>query len=88
MRHLVRLICPPGGIVLDPFAGSGSTGVGCAAEGLRFFGIEQEEAYAEIARARLRHAYGNAGQPEPAKRELRAQPAAAPRASSAQLSFL
>lgn len=58
MRHLCRLICPVGGAVLDPFAGSGSTGVACAAEGMRFLGIEKEEAYARVAEARLAHAFG------------------------------
>ena len=53
MRWLVRLVCPPGGIVLDPFAGSGSTGVACSAEGFRFIGLELSEEYAEIARARI-----------------------------------
>lgn len=57
MRHLCRLICPPGGLVLDPFAGSGSTGVGCAAEGVRFVGIEADAGFVEICRARLGHAY-------------------------------
>ena len=58
MRWLVRLVCPPDGIVLDPFAGSGSTGVACAHEGLRFVGIEQDGDYAEIARRRIAHAAG------------------------------
>lgn len=53
MRWLVRLVTPPSGTVLDPFAGSGSTGVAALAEGLRFFGIEREAAYFEIVRARL-----------------------------------
>jgi site-specific DNA-methyltransferase (adenine-specific) len=53
MRWLVRLITPPGGVVLDMFAGSGSTGVACSAEGFRFIGIELDPAYAEIARARI-----------------------------------
>lgn len=53
MRWLVRLITPPGGIVLDPFTGSGSTGVACSAERLRFIGFELDEEYAEIARARI-----------------------------------
>jgi site-specific DNA-methyltransferase (adenine-specific) len=39
--------------VLDPFAGSGSTGLACAVEGFRFVGIERERAYAEIAQRRL-----------------------------------
>jgi DNA modification methylase len=50
---LVRLVCPPGGTVLDPFAGSGTTGVACVKEGFGFIGIEQDAAYVEIARARL-----------------------------------
>jgi site-specific DNA-methyltransferase (adenine-specific) len=53
MRWLVRLICPPGGVVLDPFCGSGSTGVACSAERLRFIGFELEPDYAAIARARI-----------------------------------
>lgn len=53
MRHLVRLITPPGGVVLDPFAGSGSTGVAARLEGMRFLGIEQAEEYAAIAEARI-----------------------------------
>jgi len=56
MRWLVCLVCPPGGIVLDPFAGSGSTGVAALAEERRFVGIEREQEYARIARARLTHA--------------------------------
>lgn len=48
---------PAGGVVLDPFAGSGSTGVACAEKGLRFVGIEREPAYCEIAARRLRDAY-------------------------------
>jgi hypothetical protein len=55
MRWLCRLITPPGGAVLDPFAGSGSTGVGALLEGFDFFGIEQDPHYVDIARARLAH---------------------------------
>jgi site-specific DNA-methyltransferase (adenine-specific) len=58
MRWLVRLGCPPSGLVLDPFAGSGSTGIACLAEGRRFIGLEREREYAAIARARLGHAVG------------------------------
>jgi len=57
MRWLVRLITPPGGIVLDPFTGSGSTGKAAALEGMRFIGVEREAEYAAIARARIAHAY-------------------------------
>lgn len=53
MRWLVRLVTPPGGIVLDPFTGSGSTGVAAVAEGFRFAGIELSEEYVAIARARI-----------------------------------
>jgi site-specific DNA-methyltransferase (adenine-specific) len=56
MAYLCRLITPPGGVVLDPFAGSGSTGLGALAEGFSFVGIEQDAEYCEIARARLAHA--------------------------------
>ena len=53
MRYLCRLITPLGGIVLDPFTGSGSTGKAAMAEGFRFIGIEREAEYIEIARARI-----------------------------------
>ncbi len=53
MAWLVRLITPPGGIVLDPFAGSGSTCVAARREGFFFIGIEQELEYVEIARKRV-----------------------------------
>lgn len=53
MRWLCRLVTPPNGLILDPFAGSGSTGCAAIAEGFRFIGIEKEAEYAEIARARI-----------------------------------
>lgn len=53
MAYLCRLITPPGGLVLDPFAGSGSTGVGALREGFRFVGIEREDQYVAIAAARV-----------------------------------
>lgn len=53
MRWLVRLVCHDGGVVLDPFMGSGSTGVACFDEGVNFVGIELNEHYAEIAESRL-----------------------------------
>lgn len=52
MAWLVRLVTPPGGVVLDPFAGSGSTLVAARREGFGFIGIEREAEYLEIARAR------------------------------------
>ncbi|WP_308649791.1 site-specific DNA-methyltransferase [Pectobacterium brasiliense] len=53
MRYLCRLITPPGGTVLDPFMGSGSTGKAAAMEGFCFIGIEREADYVEIARGRI-----------------------------------
>ena len=55
MRYLCRLVTPPGGLVLDPFAGSGTTGIAACAEGFRFIGIEISEEYANIAKARINH---------------------------------
>lgn len=53
MRYLCRLVTPPGGTVLDPFTGSGSTGKAAVLEGFSFIGIEREAEYVEIARARI-----------------------------------
>lgn len=56
MRYLVRLTkTPTGGIVLDPFAGSGTTGIACVLEGREFIGIEREAEYVEIAEKRIAH---------------------------------
>ena len=55
MRYLVRLVTPKGGLVLDPFMGSGSTGMGAREEDFRFIGIEKEEEYYEIAKARIKN---------------------------------
>ena len=66
MRILVRRACPPGAwdpdvakrpIVLDCFMGSGSTGVACMVEGVRFVGCEMDPQMAEVATLRLQHAY-------------------------------
>ena len=53
MQYLVRLITPPNGIVLDPFCGSGTTGVACKLEGVQFIGLEQDAEYCKIAEARI-----------------------------------
>lgn len=58
MRYLCRLVTPPGGLILDPFMGSGSTGKAAMLEGFRFIGIEQEAEYLEIAEARIAHVVG------------------------------
>ena len=55
MRWLVRLVNPRGGLVLDPFTGSGSTGIAAVLEGARFHGIERDTNYVPIARARITH---------------------------------
>ena len=53
MRYLCRLVTPPGGVVLDPFTGSGTTGKAALLEGFQFIGIEREQEYIEIASARI-----------------------------------
>ena len=53
MKYLCRLVTPKGGIVLDPFMGSGSTGMAAKDEGFDFVGIEREKEYFEIAEARI-----------------------------------
>lgn len=55
MRYLCRLVTPPGGLVLDPFCGSGSTGKAALLEGFSFLGIDISAEYCEIARARIAH---------------------------------
>ena len=63
MAYLCRLVTPPGGIILDPFMGSGSTGRGAVLEGFRFIGIEREAQYFEIAKARISSAERQGHQP-------------------------
>jgi site-specific DNA-methyltransferase (adenine-specific) len=53
MRWLVRLVTPPDGVVLDPFTGSGTTGMACRYEQRRFIGIEREAEYVVIAERRI-----------------------------------
>jgi len=61
MRYLCRLVTPPGGIVLDPFMGSGSTGKAAKLEWVNFLGIEREHDYLKIAHARIEAAELNLG---------------------------
>ena len=63
MRYLARLVTPPGGTVLDPFAGTGSTGVACVREGFNAILIEREDEYVADIRTRIAHAQGS---PDPA----------------------
>ena len=53
MRYLCKLITPPGGLVLDPFTGSGSTGRGAVLEGFRFIGMELDAEHVEEAKRRI-----------------------------------
>jgi len=53
MKYLCRLVTPKGGTVLDPFMGSGSTGMAAKDEGFDFIGIEKEKEYFEIAESRI-----------------------------------
>ena len=55
MAYLCRLVTPPGGIVLDPFMGSGSTGKAAVREGFGFIGMEMDPVYFEIAKTRIKH---------------------------------
>ena len=53
MRWIVRLVTPPGGVVLEPFAGSGTTAEACIVEGFQCVAIEREADYIELIRQRL-----------------------------------
>ncbi len=64
MRWLVKLVTPPGGLVLDTFTGSGTTGIAAVMENRMFLGIEREAAYVDIACARLTHWAAIAAQEE------------------------
>lgn len=55
MAYLCRLVTPPGGTVLDPFMGSGSTGKACMREGFNFIGIDMTAEYIAIAKARIEY---------------------------------
>jgi DNA modification methylase len=64
MRQLVRLVTPPGGVVLDPFTGSGSTGKAAILEGFEFIGVELTDEYLPIIEGRLSHAVAQRTQAE------------------------
>jgi site-specific DNA-methyltransferase (adenine-specific) len=74
MRYLARITkTPTGGIVLDPFAGSGTTGMACKIEGRDFIGFEKEENYVEIANLRIKHAF-EALETEPGRKKIKDAP--------------
>ena len=62
MLWLIEHSTRPGDLILDPFCGSGTTGVACVQTGRRFLGIEIDEGYADIARARIAKAAEQARQ--------------------------
>lgn len=70
MRYLCRLVTPPGGVVLDPFMGSGSTGKAAILEGFTFIGCELSAEYAAIANARIERALTPSESKEPQNMEL------------------
>lgn len=55
MRYLCKLITPPGGVILDPFVGSGSTGCGAVLEGFDFIGVDMDPHNISISLARINH---------------------------------
>lgn len=61
MRWLTRLVTPEGGVVLDPFCGSGSTGCAAVLEDRRFIGIERDPEHAKVARSRIGHHHTSRG---------------------------
>jgi site-specific DNA-methyltransferase (adenine-specific) len=69
MRYLIKLVTPPGGVVLDPFTGSGSTGKAAILEGFTFIGCELTEDYIPIIEGRLKHAEALAAEAEAKKDE-------------------
>lgn len=73
MRWLCKLITPPGGLILDPFNGSGTTGCAAVQLGFSYLGIERESEYAAIARARVAH-WGCIKLPEEQKTPKKKQP--------------
>lgn len=81
MRWLCRLVTPPGGLVLDPFCGSGSTGMAALLEGFSFVGVEQDAEYVTIARARIAHVERHGEKWLTAKATPIAAPAALPEPS-------
>lgn len=74
MRWLVRLVGRPNALILDPFTGSGSTGVAAMLEGMRFVGFELEPLHVDFARARIAHVVGGTWEREVAMKVEKRQP--------------
>ncbi|MDG9784681.1 DNA methyltransferase [Metapseudomonas otitidis] len=75
MAYLCRLVTPPGGVVLDPFMGSGSTGKAAMREGFQFIGCEMSPEYMAIAQARIAYELKHEHQDEPEPEQSPAGPA-------------
>lgn len=75
-QWLCRLVTPPGGVILDPFMGSGSTGKAAVLEGFQFVGCEREDEYMPIATARIAWAIGAVGKEDERPAVATQQPAA------------
>lgn len=75
MAYLCRLVTPPGGVVLDPFMGSGSTGKAAMREGFQFIGCEMSPEYMAIARSRIAYELKHEHQDEPEPEQSPAGPA-------------
>jgi site-specific DNA-methyltransferase (adenine-specific) len=85
MQYLVRLVTPPNGLVLDPFCGSGTTGIACRLEGFNFVGMEREEDYAKIAQARIDNWFGASAKDSVSERSSLVESASAEDSASARL---
>ena len=59
MLYFARLITPPGGVILDPFMGSGTTGIGAILGGFDFIGIDQDLSFVELSEKRINYAIEN-----------------------------
>lgn len=89
MIWLLQLVTPAGGTVLDPFAGSGSTGKAAMRLGFSFIGMEQDEEYCNVAEARIKHEHSK--RMAPAKQAVTVQPVlltAIPSLKTASFPFL
>jgi DNA modification methylase len=81
MEHLLKLVTPPGGLVLDMFAGSGSTLIAATMEGFRCIGVEKESSYVEIIMARMAGVQRGLGLDVPAPTRRRPRSASKKRAA-------
>ena len=73
MRSIVRVVASPGGLVVDPFTGSGSTGVAALLEGRRFLGFERAAGHVETARSRIAAAHASVDRTAPASLDRASQ---------------